>query len=53
METFASVVDESPSDKTLYESSAKAMTPDGYDVEAQESSTDFFKRSNAEYYTAT
>ena len=58
METFASVADDVPSDKAYspYDGSSKTLTPvdsgDTLDPEAQDGKTDFFKRSNAEYYTA-
>lgn len=55
METFASVAEEDPVDKGFmpYDGSSKTLTPESLDVEAQEASPDFFKRSNAEYYSAT
>ena len=59
METFASVTDDVPNDKVFgpYDSSSKTLTPtesgDTLDPEAQDvDKTDFFKRSNAEYYSA-
>lgn len=58
METFASVADDVPSDKAYspYDNSSKTLTPvdsgDTLDPEMQDGKTDFFKRSNAEYYTA-
>ena len=60
METFASVAEDVPSDKVFgpYDSASKTLTPtdsgDTLDPEAQDSKADadFFKRSNAEYYSA-
>lgn len=58
METFASVADDVPTDKAFshYDGSSKTLTPtdsgDTLEPEAHDGKTDFFKRSNAEYYSA-
>jgi hypothetical protein len=52
METFASVPEETDKDFVPYESSSKISSPDTLEPETKEGGPDFFKRSNAEYYTA-
>lgn len=52
METFASVAEEADNAFVPYESSGKLSSPDTLEPERHDGNTDFFKRSNAEYYTA-
>ena len=52
METFASVAEDTDRAFTTYDSTDKMSSPDTLDPEAHETNADFFKRSNAEYYSA-